>query len=475
MRFYLFIFIFLSFLSCVVPGDKVLDNKTPSQQTDDNTTSNLTDYNNLFNHSNIHEIEIQITQSEWDGLISDMRVNMRTGNYRKATFVYHGINGDKKVEEIGFRTRGNTTRVIPEEPKGSFRVAHFMIKFNETFSLTKGTTEYQTRSDRRFCNLRSLNMKWARDDYSLVRELYAYDLLNRAGVYAPKSGLGVLTINIAGVKKYYGVYTLIEPVNKSFLTRRYTKDNNDGNLYKCLWQDAGPATLEKGTINDWSVGIEDWKANYHPSYDLTTNDDTPNFNDLKDFVNNINDKTGTDFKTYIETNFEVDRFLRWIAVNQLVGMPDDYWAMGNNYYIYFNKQKTEFIPYDYDHGLGGGWLPFDTANANIFSWRNLKKEYGLPNNGQPLIDKILAITEYKEKYKNYLKDFITIQNKLFVYSDYEKRFNDIKTLLTPYLKNPNGVSGVATSMTNGQKSYFLNRTKSVATQLGLNTADYETK
>src|SRR4030042_6589472 len=62
----------------------------------------------LFTHGVLHDIEIAITQEEWDGLINDMKKYARTarlrrgvrGNYPKATFIYKGTAGETTIGEV---------------------------------------------------------------------------------------------------------------------------------------------------------------------------------------------------------------------------------------------------------------------------------------------------------------------------------------------------------------------------------------
>ncbi|MBN2463775.1 MAG: hypothetical protein JXB43_09295, partial [Dehalococcoidia bacterium] len=157
-------------------------------------------YELLFTHGILHDIEIVITQEEWDGLINDMKRYASTerlgrgwsGNYRKASFIYTGPAGDTTIEEVGFRTKGHWTRPIPEDPDGDFHKAHFKVKFNETFDNEEYTHAYKERNNRRFCDLRELefraNMWESNWDTSQIRELYCYDLFNRAGAYTSKTG-----------------------------------------------------------------------------------------------------------------------------------------------------------------------------------------------------------------------------------------------------------------------------------------------
>ena len=66
-------------------------------------------YEALFSKKALHEIEIVISQEEWDGHIQDMKDYAendpmglgRTGKYRKATFVYRGPAGDRTIRRSG--------------------------------------------------------------------------------------------------------------------------------------------------------------------------------------------------------------------------------------------------------------------------------------------------------------------------------------------------------------------------------------
>jgi len=511
-----------------IPHEAATEAGVPSaaESSPDGTAESSPDgYELLFTHGMLHEIEIVITQEQWDAHIKDMRDYASTeyrhvgltGRYRKATFIYKGPAGDTTIEEIGFRTKGHWTRPIPEDYSGNFHRAHFKVKFNKRFEQEEGTAEYEERRDRRFCRLRALvfrlNLQETNWDTSQIRELYCYDLVNRAGVYTSKTGSATLTITIDGTKHYFGVYTLIEPIDKSFLTKRYGTNGNNGNLYKCLWGDSGPASLQPvdevripNPISQESriIGVKDWRTHYRPTYDLQTNEDQADHTELLSFIDNLNTLSGAELKDYLDANFEIDRFLRYQAMNMLIGRWDDYWAMGNNYCLYFNNDgKIEFIPSDYDMALGGGYQLFDVASAGIYEWGNRTKQFlseafpELPESWldayyddyhSPLVEKIFEIDEYRATYERYLQDFITPSNKLFVYSDYEQKYELLHSLYSPHLDNDmdegeemtNDYSATKSlfrgaKFTNhgGVREYFHNKTKSIIDQLGLNEEDYE--
>jgi len=493
---------------------------------DGDAPTDYSGYEALFSKKTLHEIEIVISQEEWDGHIQDMKDYAendpmglgRTGKYRKATFVYRGPAGNRIIKQVGFRTKGNASRTIPQDideetgEHGALHRAHFRVKFNESFGLMEGTDPYQERDDRRFCQLRKLDLRmnafdppwW---DESKVREIYSFDLLTRAGVTAPRTGSAKLYITIEGVRNYFGIYTIIEPVDKAFLTKRYGKDGNDGNLYKCLFGDSGPATLEPiENVPELMfderrvIGSKDWKTNYRPTYDLKTNEEAADHAVLLNFIHKLNTLSGSALKSYLDKHFRVKDFLMVQAINVLLGKWDDYWSMGNNYYLYFNNQgKIEFIPVDYDMVFGQAIPLIDTDTVGIYEWPNIVNQFlalqlpaflGIPSDiplevlvflldlihtwHSPLVEKIFEIPEYREIYERYMVELITPDNELFVYSDYEKTYKKMAGLYAGHLDND---IDEAEEMKNeaSVREYFYTRTKAVIDELGLDEGAFETR
>jgi len=423
----------------------------------------------FFEHGKLPQIDITITQEQWDALISDLNTNIKSKTSFKANANITTASGSTVIEEIGFRVRGNTTRKIPEI-NNEYRVAHFKLSFNETFDLPEDSVAYLARDERRFANLRALNLKspTLTNDSPHMRELFAYDLFNQVGVNAPMTNLTRLIIHIGNETIDYGVYTAIEPIDKAFLRKRYGDDDNEGNLYKCLWQEGGPATLQPFDYEDeFILGLE-VDGQYKPSYDLKTNKNTEDHSNFIDFVEQIDNLSGTAFKTYIDENFEIDKLLRLLAMNILIGMPDDYWAMGNNYYLYFNNNgKIEMYPFDYDHTFGQGWQPIETAQADIFDWWNGVRDFTGNTTPRPLITKIFAIDEYRNQYQEYLREFSNAQNGVFNYNAFQSKYEQVRALIDPDNNNltDGDVSNLSRSISiDGIDNYFQLKSASISLQ-----------
>jgi spore coat protein H len=453
-------------------------------------------YDELFDDSIPHEFIIEISQAEWEGITQDMLDyaakfpvtplytgdgrEYRTDKYRRADFIYRRADGSEvKLDQVGIRTRGNESRRLPYQ-NGQFYKSHFKVKFDETFDMAKSDPSYAAIDQRRFAGLKALNFKWSRynswDTYankSKINELFSYGLLSRAGIAAPRMSMGVLRFRIAGKEVSYGLYGIVEQVDKPFLARRF--GNNDGDLYKCLYLDAGP-TLTLSSIQGQLVGVKNVDTNYRPIYDLQTNESSSDHSALKGFVQQLGTLTGQALVDYLDASFDVDSFLRYLAMGIYVSNLDDYRFLANNYYLYFNPAgKIEFIPYDFDISLGTNWhgdLPYDEfINQDIFATVNLPAAWG-DTSPRPLVDKVLAVDKYRTRYLDLLKGDALAANKLFVFSQYKAKFDQLfalygdKTASDTVDPDPMGLAGY-------EQKYFIDKTKNVLGQLKIGSSGYE--
>ncbi|WP_234975391.1 CotH kinase family protein [Treponema porcinum] len=264
----------------------------------------------------------------------------------------------------------------------------------------------------------SCHLKRFKDDPTYVREVFGYNFFRKNGIWtAPRAGYTRLFINIIEedgkpTELDYGVYAMIEEINKQFLKERSeitpqigTKFNgNKGNLWKCCWQSSYGASMATDFDAYRSFGVEeiflDESKSMRYDYDLKTNKDDliSARNEFIDFIYELNKLfTAEEIKAFYKKRMDVDLFLKTYACNVLLGMDDDYWNNMNNYYFYFDKKgKCYFIPYDYDNILGTNCTKNDdTATRNPLEW-------GRDGAKAPLIEKLLSVPEYKTMYIGYL-------------------------------------------------------------------------
>jgi hypothetical protein len=145
-----------------------------------------------------------ISSADWLAL----KANFRDDTYYAADFRWR----DQVVRGIGIRSRGFGTR---SATKPSLK-----LDFNY-FS-----------PDREFLGLKQAVLKNDLTDPSNMHDRLSMLLMRRMGIPAPREASARLFVN----GDYYGVYTLIEGIDKDFLKRVF--GDNDGYLFSYEW--AGP-------------------------------------------------------------------------------------------------------------------------------------------------------------------------------------------------------------------------------------------
>lgn len=161
--------------------------------------------------------------------------------------------------------------------------------------------------------------------------------MREMGVPAPRTSFTELYVN----GDLWGVYQLVEQVDKEFLDLNYASDK--GNLYKNL----GWSKFENlGTA----------PGPYQDIFGLKTNEDENDWTGFIDFVQFLNSSSDTEFEADIESIFNVDQFLRVLAVDVSLNNWDSYLEHGRNYYIYEDKASGVFnwIPWGYNFSIPGG-------------------------------------------------------------------------------------------------------------------------
>ena len=368
--------------------------------------------NYIFGTDSVAEITLTISREQWDELCANYDKNSKNEDCVHADFEMKKGNNTWQISDIGMRLRGNTSRRRPQVGEQYYQ-AHFKLDFEEWLD--------DSGEERKLAGcMKGLNLKRFKEDPTYVREVFGYNYFRKNGIWtAPRAGYAHLFINIKekdGTTKElnYGVYAMIEEINKQFLKERAESlqttgtlgggnfSDNKGDLWKCCWQSSNGPSMSTDYDVYRSFGVEeiflDESRSLRYDYDLKTNKDelSDARNNFIDFIEELNSlDSEEEIETFYESKMDVDLFLKTYACNVLLGMDDDYWRNHNNYYFYFDtKGKAYFIPYDYDNILGTNCFT-DTATRNPLDWGEGVYE-------APLIEKLLSVPEFKQKYVDYL-------------------------------------------------------------------------
>ncbi len=279
-----------------------------------------------------------------------------------------------------------------------------------------------------FAGMTRINLKSMYNDPAQMREAIAWHLFGQAGLAAPRHTYAKLAFDAS----YRGLFSVIEQVDKRFLKDHFGK-NDRGNLYKAYCGDVGCATLEHRTGPD---GDDSGRQYFRPkskkrTYQLKTNEDDPaanTYDDLARFIATINgtglaggDKRfDTDaFRASVDAIMNARAFLRWAAVNLLLGSWDNYFATPSNYYLYNSGHKGAeddfagspyftFIPWDYDNCLGIDYFGTQWQYTDILDWPSNTRNYssGRGTSRIPLVQNLLRNHDYRQYYLDYLEHLI---------------------------------------------------------------------
>jgi hypothetical protein len=205
-------------------------------------------------------------------------------------------------------------------------------------------------------------------------------------------------VNLHVNGEHYGLYNHVEQVDTEFLKNRF--GNGNGYLYK--------------PDNFFLVYQGDKEEYYNLELiGLKTNEDKPDYSHLIEFMQVLHCPECPDFQSRLEAVFDVDGFLKFLAVNTFILNLDSYDPIGHNYYLYDNPEtgKFHFIPWDMSESFGNftccDWK--EMFHFNIYT-PLCSGELDMPE--RPLIANILSKDIYLSRYIYYMQEFMeSILNK----------------------------------------------------------------
>jgi len=336
---------------------------------------------------------------------------------------------------VGLRMKGNFSRQDFVNENGVItNLVNLKVSFSTDNPLDGRVPNQQ------FLGMTRLDLKWNRNfDHTHVRQVFNHKLYHDYLPYVSQATLGGVKMIQTDVSEenrmnYLGMYTIIEPMDRRFLVRRFGPgEDANGNLYKVLYSQTGAADFTKtNAVNSDGtnhlktgnkIGVENNPADYHPSYDLKTNTTLPNFTDMVNLIGELNSSSDVNSTTYrqrVEAVVDMPSFLMMEAIAYVIGNPDDFRNNFNNMYVYFRPSngKAYFIPFDLDRGFG--------SNGDYDPTANQYEQYGpsmtrvtpfqeslLKNNNQGRLNPLHRLTVFQNAYQGYQQQYLSNLSELF--------------------------------------------------------------
>lgn len=401
----------------------------PPAETEDSQNSSgmaLGYEDKIFASGKVHDIQIQIPNSEWE----ELKTNAL---YKDCYDCMVTLDGETYYH-VGIRTKGNVTLI------------QSIVRDWDRYSLVVDFGAFD--GSQRYYGLDQLVLNNNICDSSFMRDYLCYDMMHSMGVPAPLCSFAAVYLN----GEYLGLYTVIENMAESFCVRNFGYEY--GNLYKpehmniadMLTGEEQNCTLnlsalssEGGNVDaadfmgvtDATVGLQYQGETLNQYADIW---DNAVFNigasDKQRMVNAIRTiNQGGDVGSVLDT----DELLRYFAVNSFVLNDDCYNSYaGHNYGLYEKDGKLSMLPWDYDHSLG--CMGAASGSSSWTSLLNLPIDEPLIDTTleeRPLLNCLLSNEEYRTQYYELLDEFLA----QYVESGYlEATVDEIVELILPYIQ-----------------------------------------
>lgn len=374
-------------------------------------------YDIVFPQDKVNRIDLVIPSADWNAMQQDLIDNIgefgTPGNPPDPAFdwrYYTPLFGEESVffngtewYHVGVRFKGNSSL------RSTWQSGCMKLAFR--FDFDQFEDEYPEIKDQRFYGFHKLSFSNNYKDKSFLHEKIAADIFRDAGLKTPQTAYYRLYVDYGNGPIYFGLYTAVEIVEDTMLDDQF--GSNSGNCYKPEYDGA---TFAYGTFN-----TED--------YYLKTNEEQADYSDVESLYNIINSDlrlTNVEqWKTELESIFDVNNFLLWLATNTVIQNWDTYGLMSHNYYLYDDPSTKKLV-----------WIPWDN-NGSLFEGNRTPLSFSMNevNDEWPLIRYLIDQPNYKDIYKGYL---LSVVDNAFEPSKIQEKYQYYYALIYDYVIGDEG-------------------------------------
>ena len=324
----------------------------------------------LFNGQRLLKVEIEIEKEQWNELRQQTLDFVTAFSKGPITPRYTYFPATVKVDgrvlaKAAIRKKGFFGSMDPDRP--SLKV------------------KLDTADQKLMGGLEKLTLNNNKQDRSLASQFLAYRLFAAAGLPAPRSSLALVSVNGQSL----GVYTHLESVDEPFLSARFGRDT--GHLYEGVF----PTDF-----------FEDRIARFEGKQKGPDDRD-----DLRQIAN-ILANPGADYVTRLAQHIDLEQFVKFWAIESLLGFWDGYANNQNNYYLYHDPRddRFRFIPWGADMTLAPPFFPGQGGKKSIYAKGQLAWQLNQdPQFRQKYHDTLLQLLETTWKEEPMLAELDRIQ------------------------------------------------------------------
>ncbi len=375
------------------------------------TSEGEPDYARIFSLDEVLRVDITLCPEDAELALLDLEILVDEASLEDAAEptleLLHGtpvyvpalvtVDG-RSWPQVGFRYKGNSSLVSTFE-QGQLKLP-FRLKFDHF------EDEHPEVANQRLWGFKELKFGNNYNDPSMVRDLAATESFRAAGVPVTAVTPAAIYVDVGEGPVYWGLYVASETPCSTLLTSRFGSD--DGNCYKADGYAADLTELDDISFSNQSNASTDQS-------------------DLAALVDALAaDRTDADaWRAGLEARIDVDAFLRYQAINNLLGNWDVYGNFAHNYYLYA------------DPAAGGqfAWIPADFNASYVINGRTFSLPMTEVDESWPLISYTLADSRYQAVYRSDLDDLL---GGVFSPAEQQERLIALHDLVRPYVVGEGG-------------------------------------
>jgi spore coat protein CotH len=415
----------VTYVSCrkepLVPVDNTLTPQSYNPDWTEATHGNVApDYSVVFPQNSVNRLEITLGADKWAAIRANMTAlfgfDFGAGGAgpfpsQETSYVDCSLKFNGKVwKNVGFRLKGNST--LSSAWRNGIYKLPFRLNFDEFEELYPGIL------NQHFYGFEELSFSPGIKDASLMREKITADLFRNAGIPAAQTAFYAVYVDIGTGLKYWGLYCGIELPDDNMIKSQFGEES--GNLYK-----------PESKFGSFVMS----------EFEKKNNEIAADYSDVQAFVQALTSPNRTTnpalWRQNLESVFNMDHFLKWLAVNNTLVNWDTYGLMAHNYYLYNHSiNKLTWIPWDNNEALTRSPGITGTVGAPSPGGSNaLSLTMNEVSGSWPLIRYVADDAVYFQRYKDLLKDY---KNNNFNVAAIQGMIDNYYNLISPYVIGTNG-------------------------------------
>lgn len=381
----------------------------------------------LFPDSAVNRIDITISETDWHAMLDDMTARYGTFNPRWSgdpnAYIGNPVGGltenpiyvpatvefkGKKWTKVGMRFKGNGT--LQNAWNGGSYKMPFKLDFDEF------EEDYPEINDQRFYGVRQMALYNHSYDYTCLREKFVGDRFRAAGIAAPHRSYYEVHIDFGSGPYYFGLYTAVEIPWGEFMKNSFGETVEEGNIYKPEPPIGNEELRKAAKFQDNAILSEETFAK--------KNNKSSDWSDIQAILDVLHSSERTSnpasWRSNLETVFNVDGFLNYMAGITAMKAHDSYGGAPHNYYLYGDPNsagKINWIAYDLNDALAPMAHPIDLDMSNVTDeW--------------PLIRFLMDDSVYNDVYWQHLRSFSENQ---FQEAEVLAELTRLQNMIKPYV------------------------------------------